>query len=195
VGNANNIKAITYPTIVTASDVYNAIVATLKPRLAYYAEQRSMEVPRGYTYVSRFEKFPEDQVPLVITIIPGITELPERTGNGAYSAVWAASVTVMCSARTEDETRAMTHEYGGLVRATILQQPSLGGFASHIDWMGESYDELPITERRSAHAVENIFGVRVNDVVNAMELPFMPGDIYPTEVVDVQTEVKPFIRR
>lgn len=167
-------NAPTLPTVVTAWDVEEAVISTLKARLPYYVGQLNYAEPRGYVRTTTFEKWPEDQLPLVIVISPGIIEPPLKQGDGKYRANWLVGAACMVSARTEDETRKMARDYGALIRATLLQTPSLGGFARGVTWIDETYDQVEVRDRRTLASAEATIHVEVGDVVDARELPFMP---------------------
>lgn len=166
---------ITIPTVINAWEVEEAVIATLVPRLAAYMTQLGYPAPRSYTRATSFDKFPEDQLPCIIVSCPGLNDQPRRAGDRTYQADWFVGVGAMVEARTEDETRKAARVIGSLIRATILQQPSLGGFANGVTWLNETYDQLELPKRRSLASAELEFAIRVEGVVDANELPYIEG--------------------
>jgi len=165
---------ITIPTVIDAWQVEEAVISTLEPRLAYYMTQLGYPAPRSYTRATSFDKFPEDQLPTIIVSCPGLNDQPRRAGDGSYLVDWFVGVGAMVEARTEDDTRKAARKVAALIRAIILQQPSLGGFADGVTWLNENYDQLELPKRRSLASAELEFSIRVAGVVNAYELPYMP---------------------
>jgi hypothetical protein len=121
-----------------------------------------------------FNKEDEKQLPAIIVVCAGLADLPAKYGDGNYIARWLVGVGVIVSSRKEEEARRMARDYGAMIRATLLQQPSLGGFARAVDWIDEAYDQLDQDRHRSLATSEIMFHIEVGHVVNARELPFMP---------------------
>jgi hypothetical protein len=97
-----------------------------------------------------------------------------------YIARWAVICEAYVSAKTEADTRKMARDIGALVRATLVQEPGLHGFARAVDWVGENYTQLPPIERRSKATAEISFVVEVGEAVSTYELPYMPEGPPPT---------------
>lgn len=193
--------AILRPTVINGWDVEEALIATLDPRLARYASQLDIAPVKAYTRAHQFDKWPEDQVPMVSVTCPGMADQPTRHGDGKYTARWAVGVVALTSAATEDDTRRLSRVYAGLIRAVLLQEPSLHGLARSVTWTDESYDELDVKRRRNLSTAELTFIVEVDGVVDANELPLMPSgpiptpsdhDVTVTEInVEITEEVNP----
>jgi hypothetical protein len=179
--------AVTLPTIVTATDVEDAVFVTLKPRLEYYLGQLGYPTPRSYTRKTRFDKWPEDRCPTIVVYCRGLAEPPDRR-SGGHDARWAVGVAAIVSANTEENTDKAAKLYGALIRAILLQEGSLHGFARGTDWMDESFDEVPSMANRSLGSAEELFWVEVENVVNARELPLMPDGPLPNPTDFVITE-------
>lgn len=178
---------ITLPTIITGWMVEDAIEATLKPRLEFYAPQLGYQKPRSYPRVTEFDRWPEDQIPAIIIVCGGLGEAPVMRGDKRWMARWAVAVVAMVSARTETETRRMAQNYGALIRATILQESSLHGFSSGISWMDESLTNLQTIDRRTLLCCEELFLVDVENVVDGRELPKIDGWPYHPTGLEVLT--------
>jgi hypothetical protein len=169
----------TLPTVITGIDVEQAVHDTLKPRLDYYLPQLGYPKIKGWVYSAVFDKFPEDQVPLINIQVPGLFEDPVKYGF-EYIARWTVICEVFVSAKTENDTRKMSRDIGAMIRAALVQEPGLHGFARAVDWVGEDYGQLPVIERRTKATAEIDFIVEVAAAVSTYELPFMPEGPPPT---------------
>src|SRR4051812_27844406 len=159
--------------IVSARDVEQAAIDTLHKWLSTYlgeAEDQhsrargSLPRPRSITTTNSFDKWPEDQLPCLLLVCPGLAEAPKAEGNGRYRALFALGAAVVVSAKTEAATEELSKLYVAAVRTCLVQQQSLGGFASGVDWMDETYDDLPSEDWRSLGAGQAIFAVHVADL-------------------------------
>lgn len=174
--------------IVDGDQVEQACLAMLQLRFPTYideiAEQRGHEKGRGaykypphksYSTVNDFHKWPEEVLPAVLLISPGMVDEPVRRGNGSYTGVWYIATAVVVSARTEKATRTLAMRYGAALRACMLQNKSLegalGGKARVIKWVSEDYDDVDADDSRTLAAAKNIFHVQVDDVVNIFDGP------------------------
>src|SRR5262245_7939817 len=63
-------------------------------------EPGSLPVPRAWTTATSFDKWPEDQLPAVLVISPGLLEPPNGEGDGSYRAKYSLGIGVITSART-----------------------------------------------------------------------------------------------
>lgn len=167
------------PTVVTGWDVEQAVFETLKPRLDLYCPQLNYPTPKSYMRVPIFDRWPEHKLPGVVIASPGLGSTPTKM-RGGYYAHWAIGVAYVVSGRTEDSARKQAKEVGALIRAILVQEPSLHGFARGTDWVDETYDELPIRMRRNMSSAEETFSVEVGPVVDPGELPLMVGGPMPT---------------
>lgn len=166
--------------IITRLDVEAAVVAHLQAwSLTYIAEvERQQELDaeslppiRNYTTVgSGIEKWPEDQLPMLLIMSTGLAEPPKREGRGLYRASWncgIAAITAGGGADPADSAKRTAGYYQGAVRAAMLQHPSLGGFAAGVTWVDERYDELPVEQSRSMAAASGFFRIEVEGVADS----------------------------
>jgi hypothetical protein len=157
---------------------------------------------RSYTTFSRLDHFDEQQLPGVVVYSPGLNGAPKMEGNGTYTAVWNISIAVIVSAMDQASTNTLAKMYAAAVRSIMVQKPSLGGFAVHVVWRNESYDDLGSSEGERTFAVGvGEFDVMVENVVNKMGGPrtypsadppdpvHQPGSQWPeAQEVDVDVE-------
>jgi hypothetical protein len=79
--------------IVSGHDVEQATLAVLRRWMPTYlaeAERQtgrvvgSLPVIRGWTVATTFDKWPEDQLPAIVLISPGLASPPDADGSGEY---------------------------------------------------------------------------------------------------------------
>lgn len=136
--------------IFTGHTLEQATLDTLKMWLPTYLQEieLQLELPRGklqkprtYANRRRFDKFPEDQLPTVIAVCPGLAGKPLAEGDGMVRAVFREGVWVIASARTSEQTNMITKMYAAAIRMVLLQKGSLGGICNAVEWEDESYDD------------------------------------------------------
>jgi hypothetical protein len=131
---------------------------------------------RAYTTAADFETWPEDQLPCLLLVSPGLAEAPMADGAGSYRVKFSLGLAVIVSAATMDETAALAKLYVAAMRAAILQHPSLEGFASGVEWLDETYDDLPSVDTRSLGAGQCIFAVEVDGFARRWNGPKTPEE-------------------
>jgi hypothetical protein len=177
-----------YGAIVTAEDVADAAVENLRLwSPAYIAEvsaqsgrprcgDGALPAFRSIDVASSFSKFAEDQVPACVVVCPGLGDTPIRGGDGAYLAEWSLGLGVVVSGRDRQSTDELVRLYSAAVRAAMLQNPSMNGFAQGCRWIDEDYDELGFDDSRTIAAGIVSLGVEVNEVVNCFGGPKSPPE-------------------
>lgn len=191
--------------LVTGADVENAARDTLKAWARDYLawaerltgrDPQALPLPRSWITSPDLERWPEDQLPSVLLISPGLAEPPTRDGRGHYRAKFALGIAVVVSARDRAVTDELAKLYVAAFRAAILHHPSLGGFAEAVEWIDEAYDPLPGRARQLAVGQAE-FRVEVRDVVAVKAGPSAPRpDPYtphedPPSVVTTDVTVRP----
>jgi hypothetical protein len=171
--------------IVTGRDVELAAMSLLKRWLGtYLAEcerQRgfapgALQRVRGWATAADFEKWPEDQLPCVLLVSPGLTESPVVASATEYRAKFSLGIAAIVSARTMDETAALAKLYVAACRACVLQHQSFEGFAAGVEWLDETYDDLDSIDTRSLGAGQAIFAVHVDGFARRWNGPKTPND-------------------
>jgi hypothetical protein len=171
--------------IVTGRDVELAALAVLKKWASTYLGEAeaatgrvrgSLPRPRAWTTATEFEKWPEDQLPAVLLISPGLAAPPRADGNGTYRASFALGIAAIVSTSHMDETAALAKLYCATLRACLLQHQSLEGFAAGVTWADENYDDLPSIDDRSLGAGQAIFVVEVDAISTRWNGPIHPSE-------------------
>lgn len=171
--------------VITGRDVELAALALLQRWSGTYLaemERQSNRAPgslprvRSWATAADFETWPEDQVPRVLLVSPGLLEAPKASGHGEYRVKWSLGLGVVVSAATMAETMVLAKLYTAALRVCLLQHQSLEGFAAGVEWLDENYDDLPSIDTRSLGAGQAIFAVEVDDVSRRWGGPATPSD-------------------
>lgn len=125
----------------------------------------ALELPEG--------KFEEHQMPSCVIVAPGLLTEPERAGGGMI-ATWAVSVGCVVSGQDRENTFDLAEIYAAAVRGAVVQHPSLGGFATATDWVGERYDDIPNDMLRTLAAGSVQFAVEVQGAILPSQGPEQP---------------------
>lgn len=207
VSNSNLIGAI-----IDCDTVEKAMQATLADYLPTYLGE--LERLKGYTAgqiarpagvitASEFAKWPEDQLPLIMVVSPGLEGSPVRSsGAGAYDAQWSVTVAAVVADVDELETRRLMSSYAAAIRAAVVQHKALrsslhpNGFAQFAEWRDESYSDIPFGDTRALDSCRVVFTVGVENVVTQAAGPRLPlpdpsvdpGPWPPVTEVDVDVE-------
>ena len=191
--------------IKTGWDVEQAVMNHLDYWLpAYLAEMerqrgiraRSLPMIKAFTSSNQFRKWPDERFPTCVVISPGIVGEPLRDGEGKYRARWAAGVAVVVKGRKRSEVSEAAKLYAAAVRGAMLQHPALENFAAGIDWIDETYTDVPVDDERTLGAAQGIFLVEVRDAVNtsaglitAPEDPYNVARDWPTvQTTEIRVE-------
>lgn len=196
--------------IFDGSVLTRAVAVTLRDWFPTYI--REIEIQRNYatgkippprTYVERwrFDSYPDEQIPIVVVVCPGMSEPPTASGDGAVGGWWVLGVGIIAAANTEDNSERLAKIYGAAAR-TILEQKSYLDDSwefSGINILDESYQDIPdIEQSRTMRAAQVISQVRVENVHNTMGGPahpdppneeVQPGSQWP-DVQSVFTDVQ-----
>jgi hypothetical protein len=123
---------------------------------------------KGWAIGVSFDKWPEDQLPAVIVVSPGLVPPPTKTGEGRYSARWRIDVGIVCSAATQEKSHEQAMLFVAAHKAIIAQHPSLEGHAAGALWLDESYDQLDYDDSRSLYSGTASFAVEVDNVLTSL---------------------------
>jgi hypothetical protein len=198
--------------LITRGYVEKNMLAHLQAQLeSYLARVERLEgllpgtisTPKSWEVINEFTRYPEEMMPFVAVISPGINpgRPPYREGDGSVKAWWMLAIGAVVSTRKERESKDLAGYYGAAIRGAVMEQPELGGWASGVDWDDEKYDDFPRVTERTIAAVRLVFTVEVENVVNVFGAPrhydgslIIPGDPYAPqtpypEVVSAEADV------
>lgn len=191
--------------VVTRTDVESAVKATAQTWLPTYLHflERKYEIPTGmlpepqsWNVRPVANLWLEDQLPAVVIVSGGLAREPERDAERLYRAPWSVGVMIVVSAATPEDADFVVGIYAAAVRLLLVQNASLGGFASGVLWRDEGYASAKTESARTGQATLLEFTVSVNDVARGgralpeppptPEVP--PGDRPTVQTTDVQIE-------
>lgn len=137
----------------------------------------------SYTVRADFDKWPEEMLPLVVVVAPGIDDDPIKEGKGQYRAKFNIGVTSVVSSISQVETRRYAYRMGGAIRAAMVKKQSLDHALNDsvrgVDWIGERNSEIEQSADRSVWANRQLFVIEVSDVLTRTGSPAVP-EIDPT---------------
>ena len=139
-------------------------------------QEASLQRIRGWVTAPSFDKWPEDQLPAVMLVSVGLSELPLKDGYGLYRARWQMGLGCIVSARTQTESHRMAMLYIAALRTLLIQRPSLGDRAAGIVWQDEDYTQLAYDDIRTLAAGQAMFTVEVEGVSQAGAGPLSTDD-------------------
>jgi len=178
-----------YLSIFDGSLLTRAVMNTL--RMWYPRYIREIEFQRGdleigripppVTYAERwtFDSYPDDKMPAVIVVSPGMMDQPRRDGDGTVSGWWAIGVGVIAAAATEDNSERLAKIYGAAARSILSQKGWLDETweFNGCEILAENYEDVPDIEQartmRSAHIIGR---VQVMNMWNTGGGPADPDD-------------------
>jgi hypothetical protein len=181
--------------IVTGSDVEQWTLDCLKTWSSTYLaelerqhglQEGSLQRIRGWVTSPSVDKWPEDQLPVALLVSVGLAERPLRDGAGRYRGRWQMGLSVVCSARTAEQTHVLAMLYVAAHRALLLQRQSLDGKAAGVVWQAETYTDLPFDDTRSLEAGQALFTVEIEDITSAWA-----GPDTPSQPLDPDTQAWP----
>lgn len=171
--------------IVTGDDVEQWVMTLVHRWIGTYlseverqhgVEAGTLQRPRGWSIGPTADKFPEDQVPCVILISRGWARNPRMDGAGHYAAFFDMALGVVCSARTEKETRLMAMWYTAALATLLAQRQSLDGNADGTEVIIADWTELPYDDQRSLALAVVGFVVQVENSFSSRAGPLTPDD-------------------
>jgi hypothetical protein len=195
--------------IITADELENAVEATLRLWFRTYLNEIELQKgvpdfglvnPRSVVRHVELIDFPEEQLPRLMIVSPGMAKPPLMEGDGTYRGFWRIGISLINSARDRDSTNRNSKWYAGAIRAIILQHRSLGGFADGVSWEDENYMDGPVEADRTLALCTNEFIVEVEGIVDRKSGPAvpeppdpddLPGSEWPlVENTDLDVEVR-----
>lgn len=198
--------------ILDGADVERALIAHLRhwmPAAADYVRRvkdpDGKAWPDGISEIREYgvshadaaaEKWPEDQLPMLIAQSPGMEADPFTDGEGRVSAIYGVMLSAIASSVTMADTKELARLYASAARLSIIQNPQLDAgsgvaFANGIKMGAERNGQV----RRGMEAERNLmicsvpYLIEVEDIMIVSEGPIeVPED--PTEELPPRPRVK-----
>lgn len=156
--------------LITADDICAGAEAVLTSgRLREIVELAGWEELRkikDWHQVPSLDALSEANLPTGAITSPGLTDSPVgRHGN--YAATWRVVVGVYDRGASYKDTARRTRRWAAVIRAALLESPTLGGVASGVRWVGEEYAERPNkNQARTIGGCAVAFDVDASNVVD-----------------------------
>ncbi len=167
--------------IFVASDLEIGVKDTLAAWMPTYMKdleiQRSMTPgqivpPKTYTNKNDFAKFPEEALPMVVVISPGVAGRPEARGDGQIDAWFSIGIGIICSANTSERADFIAKFYGASAMAIMLQQPVHGGIGYLTEFNDMGFEAVPVdAANRYVRSARLSFSLLVENVVRRFDGP------------------------
>ena len=168
-----------YGPIITADDVETAVKTTLRAWCTTYtdevARQKGVDLPPiNYYGGTEIDLSNVNSFPALAVVCPGVVGEPLRHGDGTQDAIWAVGVGVIVAETVAYKALTLAKLYGAAVRALLVQQGSLGGFAVQTFWTDEESASEGFELDRWMASCSLQFEVKVAAVVNRFGGPTSP---------------------
>lgn len=114
------------------------------------------------------EKWPEDQLPMLLAYCPGLYGQPKAEGDGVYSARFACTISAIASGFDMEDCKELSRLYASAARLAIAQHPALGGFAEGAEWIDSQNFQVTrgVEAERSLMSVSDVWAIDVAEVFN-----------------------------
>lgn len=139
-------------------------------------DPRSLPMIRSWQLAADIERWPEDQLPAVVVVVPGTADIPTLDGAGNYRAEFTVAVGLFVSANTEEATEDLASVYTAAVLGAITQHESIGNHFEGARWRGFEFDAGGIGDSRTLGITRVEFVVTVGDVINIHLGPLEPSE-------------------
>lgn len=130
---------------------------------------------KSYTVVhAANDNWPEDQLPMQLVYAPGLAEPPVSDGEGGIDVRYSCLITSIASGFDQADSKKLARLYASVGMLSMLQDPSLSGFARAVHWV--DLNNFPVT--RGVRTERNLMAVTVSYIIDV------------PQVIDVQAGVK-----
>lgn len=142
------------------------------------------------------QKWPEDQLPMLIAQSPGMEGDPVVEEEGNVSATYGVVLSAIASSVTSADAKALARLYASAARLAIMQHPSLDAgtgtpFASHVDLGAERNGQV----RRGIEGERNLMVCSIPYLIEVESVLNVEGG--PSEVpddIDVEPPEPPTVK-
>jgi len=118
------------------------------------------------------EKWPEEQLPMLLAHCPGFGKPPTYEGDGTVTGYYLVNLSAIASGAGIDDTKKLARVYSSAAAKIVAQKPDLGGFATNTQWMDSKNMRPPGAEReRNIMSVVNVLLIEVPSIFDANSGP------------------------
>lgn len=182
---------------IDSEDVENAVIAHLQAWMpTYIAEQVRVKDPEGKRWPNSVEeirqyavshsdavanKWPEDQIPMIVVQSPGEAEDPRVAGDNTVISSYNVTLMAVAEGMDEEDSKGLARLYASAARQAMIQHPDLSagtatGFANAVGMGPEGTDVINrgVEASRSLAGTARLYVVEVHDVLLADGGPLKP---------------------
>lgn len=121
------------------------------------------------------ERWPAEQLPMLLAHSPGFAKPPTEEGDGTLTGFFLINLSAIASGGGIEDTKTLARVYGSAAAKAIMQKRGLGGFAAGVEWADMKQMRPPEAPmERSIMSVVNVFVVEVHDIMNTEDGPAEP---------------------
>jgi hypothetical protein len=121
------------------------------------------------------EKWPEEQLPMLLAHCPGFGKPPTYEGDGTVTGYYLVNLSAIASGASTDDTKKLARVYSSAAAKVLNQKPDLGGFANETQWMDSKNMRPPGADReRNIMSVVNVLLIEVPNIFDASAGPEKP---------------------
>lgn len=124
--------------VLDADDLCHGLQQVLELTLPVLAESVGLSKVRTWTQVPTQQALQHVDPPVGAIACPGLTGSPSRDEDG-WVATWRLVAAVYDHAEDYERTQRASRRWAALIRAVVLDQPTLCGVATTTRWAGEDY--------------------------------------------------------
>lgn len=191
--------------IIDESDVERALLAHLEEwmptYLGYVVRAKDPDgdrFPKGAPPVRSYtwrdvigEKFPEDQLPMLLARGIGEFDDPGTQGDGVVDTRYVIYLIAVCSGFDRDEAREAARIYASAAQLAIVQHEDLGGFAAGVRM--QQGGRYPITSGEGDRFLSAVYRPYVVEVDETMRTS--GGPLAPLEKPDEEPDPWPTVKK
>jgi len=149
--------------------VYRTLEKWFPTYIAQFNRALGSEVlvkPFEYRHRPEYRTLPRNAAAAVLISVPTTLGIPEVHQNGIRVNWQVEAMVYIYGTKDWQETEALTQAYAACIRACIIQNRGLGGFAETTMWDGEEYLEGEHSSGRTTGIAHVRFVVTVGSALN-----------------------------
>jgi len=149
--------------------VYNTLEKWFPAYIAEFNRKLGSEVlqvPFEYRHRPDFRTLPRNAQAAVLISVPGTVGRPEVFQAGVRAYYHVDALVYVYGTKDWQETEALTQAYATCIRACIIQNRGLGGYAENTVWDGEEYLEGEHSSGRTTGIAHVRFIVTLSNTMN-----------------------------
>jgi hypothetical protein len=135
------------------------------------------------------DKWPEDQLPMILALCPGLAGQPSVDGSGKVTVPYTVGIIAIASGIDRADAKAIARAHLAVATLSILQHRSIGGLAESVKWVDGRNQEVTrgVDLDRNLFSASAIFQVSVPEAIDMSAGVAQPLSDPDTEPADRPT--------